>query len=298
MASLTPRVVIVRRETELERVRATYSSLASARFVLERKGISVERVAARRRSFDEALRRTRAAIPPDSRQAVILRSEIDRFAFEPDDIVVAFGQDGLVANVAKYLDGQIVIGVDPSPGENAGVLVRFRVEDFAEALEAAAAKRIVIEQRVLAEARLDNGERLLALNEIFVGHRSHQSARYRLNVGGASERQSSSGSIVSTGTGLTGWASSILAATRRTLELEPTLAKLGFLVREAWGGPNLGTKLVAGIGESEPLIVTSEMDEGGTVFADGVESDSLRFTWGQTAAIAPAARRLMLALEK
>ena len=35
--------------------------------------------------------------------------------------------------------------------------MRFRVEDVAEALKAAAAKRIAIEQRVLAEARLDNG---------------------------------------------------------------------------------------------------------------------------------------------
>jgi len=298
MTLLTPRVVIVRRETDLDRVRATYSSLASARFVLERKGISIERVVAAHGAFDEALRKTRAAIPPDWRQAVILRSEVDRFVFGPDDIVVALGQHGLVANVAKYLDGQIVIGVDPCPGENVGVLVRFRVEDVAEALKAAATKSIAIEPRVLAEARLDNGERLLALNEIFVGHRSHQSARYRLKADGASERQSSSGLIVSTGTGLTGWASSILAATGKTLDLAPTLPKLGFLVREAWGGPNLGAKLVVGSVERDPLVVTSEMDDGGTVFADGVESDHLRFAWGQSVAIAPAARRLMLAMEK
>ena len=38
--------------------------------------------------------------------------------------MVAVGQDGLVANVAKYLDGQPVIGVDPEPGRNPGVLVR------------------------------------------------------------------------------------------------------------------------------------------------------------------------------
>lgn len=295
MTLLTPRVVIVRRETDLDRVRATYSSLASARFVLERKGISIERVEAAHRAFAEALRKLRAAIPPDWRQAVIPRSEIERFVFGPDDIVVAFGQDGLVANVAKYLSGQTVIGVDPAPGDNAGVLVRFRVEDFGPALEAAAANRIAIEPRVMVEAHLDNGESLLALNEIFVGHRSHQSARYAVKTGAASERQSSSGLIVTTGTGLTGWASSILLATGRTLDLAPTLPRLGFLVREAWAGPNLGTTLVAGLIEGEPLVVTSEMDDGGTIFADGVESDRLAFAWGQSVAIAPAARRLMLA---
>lgn len=295
MTLLPPRVVIVRRETDLDRVRATYSSLASARFVLERKGLSIERVESAHRAFGEALRKIRAEIPPDWRQSVILRSEIERFVFGPDDIVVAFGQDGLVANVAKYLDGQTVIGVDPSPGDNAGVLVRFRVEDFAFALEAAVSKAIDIEPLVMAEARLDNGERLFALNEIFVGHRSHQSARYRLKAGADSERQSSSGLIVSTGTGLTGWASSILKATSRTLDLTPTSPRLGFLVREAWGGPNLGTSLVAGLIESDPLVVTSEMDDGGTIFADGVESDHLAFAWGQSVTIALAARRLMLA---
>jgi NAD kinase len=161
----------------------------------------------------------------------------EQFVFGPDDIIMTFGQDGLVANVAKYLDGQTVIGVDPAPGANAGVLARFRLNEVGEALQAAAAHAIPVERRVMAEARLDNGENLLALNEIFVGHRSHQSARYALKVGEIVERQSSSGLIVSTGTGLTGWASSILNATGRTLELAPTVPRLGFLVREPGRAP-------------------------------------------------------------
>lgn len=295
MTLLTPRVVIVRRETDIDKVRATYTSIASARFVLERKGLSIARIEEAHADFVESLRKARAAIPPDWRQAVILRSEVERFVFGPDDIVVTFGQDGLVANVAKYLDGQTVIGVDPAPGANAGVLARFGLNEVGEALRAAAAQKIPVEPRVMAEARLDNGESLLALNEIFVGHRSHQSARYALKAGEIVERQSSSGLIVTTGTGLTGWASSILNATGRTLDLAPTIPRLGFLVREAWAGPHMGVGLIAGHVESEPLVVTSEMDDGGTIFADGVESDHLAFAWGQSVTIAPATRRLILA---
>jgi NAD kinase len=295
MTLLTPRVVIVRRETDLDRVRATYASLASARFVLERKGLSTSRVEEAHADFVESLRKVRSAVPADWRQAVILRSEVERFLFGPDDIVVTLGQDGLVANVAKYLDGQTVIGVDPQPGANAGVLARFAVDGVGAALLSAAAREIAVEPRVMVEARLDNGEGLLALNEIFVGHRSHQSARYSLRSGGSVERQSSSGVIVSTGTGLTGWASSILRATGRSLDLPATAPRLGFLVREAWAGPDLGVDCVAGYVDSEPLRVTSEMDDGGTIFADGVESDHLAFAWGQSVAISPAARRLMLA---
>lgn len=296
MALLSPRAVLVRRETELDRVRATHASLASARFVLERRGISLDDVEAAHRDFAEVVRQVRAAIPPDWRQAGISRAEVERFVFGPEDIVLAVGPDGLVANVAKYLDGQLVIGVDPQPGRNAGVLVRFAAREAAEALRAAAAGAIPVEPRVMAEARLDDGESLLALNEVFVGHRSHQSARYTLAANGARERQSSSGLIVATGTGATGWAASILRATGRRMDLPPTAPRLGFLVREAWPGPATGTELVAGLVEQEPLLVTSEMDEGGTIFADGIETDRLAFGWGRQVRIAPAARRLMLAV--
>ena len=44
--------------------------------------------------------------------------------FGPEDVIIAVGQDGLVANVAKYLDGQPVVGVNPDPQRNPGVLVR------------------------------------------------------------------------------------------------------------------------------------------------------------------------------
>ncbi len=294
---LAPRVVIVRRETDLDRVRATYSSLASARFVLERRGLTIERVEAAHKDFAEVLRRVRAAVPPDWRQAVLPRSEVERFVFGPDDIVVAVGQDGLVANVAKYLDGQTVVGVDPAPGSNAGVLVRFRAEQLEAALIAAHERKLTIEPRIMAEATLDGGETLLALNEIFIGHRTHQSARYTIRAGDQAERQSSSGLIVSTGTGLTGWASSILRATGRQLDIAPTRPELGYLVREAWPGPGVGTSLVAGlVGQKKPLVVTSEMDDGGTVFADGIESDHLAFAWGRSIAVRPAARRLNLAV--
>lgn len=296
MALLAPRVVVVRRETELDRIRTTHANLASARFVLERRGLSIDGIERAHAVFVETLRQVRAAVPPDWRQVTILRSDVERFQFGPEDIVLTVGQDGLVANVAKYLSGQVVVGVDPEPGRNVGILVRFPVAAVGDVLADTAAGRVRIEERVMAEARLDSGERLLALNEIFVGHRSHQSARYRLSVGDEVERQSSSGLIVCTGTGLTGWASSILRATAQSLDLPPTLPRLGYLVREAWAGPGFGTALGTGVVASSPLIAVSEMDDGGTVFADGIETDHLVFGWGRTVTVSPAEERLRLAV--
>lgn len=296
MSILAPRVIVVRRETELDRIRAVHASVASARFVLERKGISLAAVEEAHAHLLGVLQQVRTAIPTDWRQATIFRGDLERFLFGPEDIVVIVGQDGLVANVAKYLDGQPVIGVDPAPGVNSGALVRFRAGDVGRLLHAAAAHEITVEHRTMAQATLDDGDTLLALNEIFVGHRSHQSARYLLAADGRSEHQSSSGLIVATGTGVTGWASSIMRASQIALDLPPTAPRLGYLVREAWPSPATGTGIVAGVVEAKPVEVTSEMDDGGTIFADGIESDRLAFGWGRRVEIAVAARTLALAV--
>src|SRR5439155_4861124 len=110
-----------------------------------------------------------AAIPIDLRRGEVERADLDRFLFAPDDVVVVVGQDGLVANVAKYLDGQPVIGIDPEPGRNPGVLVPHAPEAFEAILRAVAAGSGRFEARTMVEASLDDGQTLVAPNEVFVG---------------------------------------------------------------------------------------------------------------------------------
>jgi hypothetical protein len=47
------------------------------------------------------------------RYQIIDRSFLPNFIFGPSDIVVALGQDGLVANTMKYLDRHPLIGLNP-----------------------------------------------------------------------------------------------------------------------------------------------------------------------------------------
>ncbi len=63
----------------------------------------------------------------------------------------------------------------------------------------------------MAKATLNTGQTLYAVNDIFVGPRSHVSARYNIAIGKRTENQSSSGVIISTGVGSTGWLKSLLA---------------------------------------------------------------------------------------
>jgi len=293
--TLAPRMVLVHRRTELDELLGRHGTRGQAGFFLASRGRSLDEVDERHAAVAGATAAVRSATPVDWRRADVERADLARFAFAPDDVVVVVGQDGLVANVAKYLDGQPVIGVDPEPARNPGVLVRHAPAAFGDVLEAVATGRAVLEPHAMVEAALDDGQSLLALNEVFVGHPSHQSARYRLLADGRDERQSSSGLIVATGTGATGWCASIWRQSRSELTLPlSTEGKLVWFVREAWPSPATGTTLVEGdLAGNDVLRVVAETD-GLVVFGDGIESDRLLLSWGQEVTVRVAGRTLQL----
>jgi len=294
MPAITPRAVFVTRETDYELLVAHHATRDQARFFLETRGQRIEEVEARHHRFHAVLASARGSVPAEWRQALVKRADLDRFLFAPDDVVVPVGQDGLVANVAKYLDGQPVIGVNPAPDLYDGVLVRIAVERLTKLFPASLTGAAGIERRTMVQAMLDGGETLTALNEIFVGHRSHQSARYRIALGDTAEEHSSSGLIVASGTGATGWARSIAEATHLDLQLGREERAVGYWVREPFPSIATATKMRAGKLTDRPLSVTSRMNDGGVIFADGIEQDFIAFDWGRRVQIAPAPRSLHL----
>lgn len=294
-STLAPRVVLVTRSTELDGLLARHATREQARFFLETRGQSIFEVEERHRRFEEELQRVLAAVPTEWRRNRVDRADLSRFLFQPEDLVIVLGQDGLVANAAKYLDGQAVIGLNPEPERNEGVLVSHSPDAAAELMRETVSRSVRIEERTMVEARLDDGRSLVALNELFVGHRTHQSARYRLSWGGSEELQSSSGLIVTTGTGATGWARSIVRERARRVELPgPTEDRLAFFVREAWPSVATGVELTQGLlGPGDELAVVSEMEEG-VLFGDGIEEDRVEFGWGRPARLGISRRRLRL----
>ena len=295
--SLAPRAVLVHRTTEYEELVARHGTHGQAAFFLASRGRDIEEVAARHRRARGALAEVTSAVPLSWRQAQVERADLDRFLFAPEDVVVVVGQDGLVANVAKYLTGQPVIGIDTDPGRNPGVLVRHRPQDAAKLLPAVAGT--TVDELTMVEAVADDTQRLVALNEIYLGTPGHQTARYRLGLdddGGAVEAQASSGVLVGTGTGATGWLRSVWQERGSRLPLpSPTEDRLVWFVREAWPSPATGTTLVAGeLAASASLTVTVESDRL-IAFGDGIESDALQLTWGQTVRVGVCEQRLRLA---
>lgn len=289
--SLTPRVVIVTRRTEFDEMLAMHGTRGQAAFFLSSRGRDIAEVEERHRLTQRAIDTAAAAIPVAWRRGTVERADVSRFLFSPEDVVMVVGQDGLVANVAKYLDGQPVIGIDPEPGRNAGVLVTHAAGDARELLWATDH----VAERTMVEARLDDGQRLLALNEIFIGHPSHQTARYDLHTpDGRGEAQASSGVIVATGTGATGWCRSVSLERHSDLALPtPSEPRLAWFVREAWPSPATGTTLTEGELRGTELALTIKSDRL-IAFGDGIEADSLTLTWGQTARIGQATKTLRL----
>ncbi|MFF9512183.1 hypothetical protein ACF1BU_36805 [Streptomyces sp. NPDC014724] len=296
--SLAPRAVLVHRTTEYEELLARHGTHGQAAFFLSSRGRSIDEVARRHRHTQQALADVAAAVPLQWRQSRVERVDLDHFLFAPEDVVVVVGQDGLVANVAKYLSGQPVVGIDTDPGRNPGVLVRHRPCDAAGLLRAAASPAGAADELTMVEAVADDTQRLLALNEIYLGPPGHQTARYRIGPdapGAATEPQASSGVLVGTGTGATGWLRSLWQERRSALPLPaPTDPRLLWFVREAWPSPATGTSLIAGeLGRGQGLRLTVESDRV-VVFGDGMETDALELTWGQSVRLGISATSLRL----
>lgn len=296
--TLAPRAVLVHRTTEYEELLARHGTHGQAAFFLSSRGRTIDEVAGRHRRAQRALADVAAAVPLRWRTARVERGDLDRFLFGPEDVVVVVGQDGLVANAAKYLSGQPVVGVDTEPGRNPGVLVRHRAADAAKLLPHAAAGAAGADELTMVEAVTDDGQRLCALNEIYVGAAGHQTARYRLSCGTApegAEAQASSGVVVGTGTGATGWLGSLRRqAGGGPRPPEPHEARLLWFVREAWPSPTTGTSLVHGeLTTGQRLWLTAESDHL-VAFGDGMESDALGLGWGQSVRVGVAEGALRL----
>lgn len=303
------KLVVVTRRTRLEELIARFNSRGQARFYLEHSGGDFAAYEREHDAYQRALDWVRRTLDFGLARQFLDRALLPTFTFGAADVVVVLGQDGLVANTAKYVGSQPIIGVNPDPERFDGILLPFSPAEASAAvagvLRGAAATRAV----TLAEAELADGQRLLAFNDLFVGARSHVSALYRLRLGDRLEVQSSSGVLISTGAGSTGWMSSVFnmaAAVARFsggqggtgLRLEWEDPRLVFAVREPFVSRHSSAGIVAGFIEpGGELVVESLMPSGGTIFSDGVEADFLEFNAGATSRIRAAARRAALVVQ-
>jgi NAD kinase len=299
------KVVLITRRTRLEDLVARYLTAAQARFYVEHLGADFSDYEREHEVYHAQQRLAVQVLEQWGHYQVIERGFLPNFIFAPDDIVVALGQDGVVANTMKYLDGHPLIGLNPDPKRYDGILLPFAPRDLAKLLPDVAADKRDHRSVTMARARLADGQVLHAVNDLFIGARTHVSALYEIAAGGTTERQSSSGLIVSTGLGSTAWFKSIVTGSVAIAGAfghasgptgYPALAwdarELRFAVREPFPSRHSETNLVCGtLASSEALRVRSLMPENGVIFSDGIEADRLDFNAGAEVEIGVAERR-------
>ncbi len=296
------KIVVIQKATPFEELLRRHATTSQVKFYLQSRGESYEYYVNAHQDYRQGVQQTIAGITAAMRSQVVDKEHLPTFHFSEKDLVVVVGDPGLFVNAAKYVGEQPVIVVNPDPARFDDVFTSCSPATFSALLRKTLAGEAETENLTMAEASLNDGQTLLALNDFYIGRNNHVSARYEIELNHQRERQSSSGIIVSTGTGSTGWLTSVmvgayhLAGVKRLSQEVPfprDAPYLLFAVREPFPSKMTGTNLVYGkITKDSPLRIYSNMPEKGVIFSDGIESDYLSFNSGCTATIAPAKQKV------
>ena len=295
------RVIIITDKTRLEQLIERFNSKAQAKFYIESSGGDFNFFELEHNIFYESLKKVKHSISEILKYKIIHRSFLPTYIFTEQDLVLVIGQDGLVANTAKYVSSLPIIGINPDIKRYDGVLLKHSPDYLKSILKDVIKGNYNTKQVTMAKAVLNDGQELLAFNDFYIGADSHVSSKYSIEFNGDKEQQSSSGIIVSTGAGSTGWLSSIFNMTNIISEyysrdladcgttLDWNENKLIFAVREPFLSKMSQTNIGYGIiTKNKTLKIESHMPSKGIIFSDGVESDFLNFNSGSSVEISIA----------
>lgn len=297
------KVVIIKKKTRLEELVARFNTVDQAEFYVEHMGADFRDYRDEHDNYYKALEAVRNDAKLFARVQEIDNEYIPNMIFGEKDIVITLGQDGLVVNAMKYLNGQPLIGVNSDPLRWNGDLSVFHPDEMRDVIPAVIGNAYRSTDITMAKACTKDGQELYAVNDFFVGVEDHTSARYKISFGEKAENQSSSGIIISTPLGFGGWHKSVLAQFRgmaRAFGLGEIKEKpvgwyeqeLIYQVREPFPSVSTRADLVYGsIAGGEKLKVVSNMPEKGIVFSDGVPEDSIEFRSGMEVTIEVADRK-------
>ena len=298
--------IVVKNKTRLESLIERFNTKAQAKFYIESLGGDFHDYELEHDVFHSSLVSLQTQLSKVVKNKTVERVYLPSFIFSDKNLIVVIGQDGLVANTAKYSKSCPIVAVNPDKARYDGVLLPFDTSDFISGVENVLDNQFQCTTRRFAEARLNDGQRLLAFNDLFIGASSHISARYKISFNGKTEEHSSSGLIVSTPAGSTGWLSSVFnmaygVANMLEKNLKPKRPvlkdnELLFAVREPFQSIRTQTGIAAGVIKNQGhLTIQSLMPTSGVIFSDGIESDFLRFNSGSiaTIGIAPEIAKLV-----
>src|SRR5215468_9924720 len=179
------KIVLVTRPTRLAELVIRFNTVSQARFYIEHQGADFSDYLREDETYHRALVEAQKILAQIGRVQTVDRGFLPNFVFAPNDTIVTLGQDGLVANTLKYLDGQPVIGVNPDPARWDGKLLPFQIGDLPKLMPEVVLGKRTTRRVTMAKAALNNGQTLYGVNDLFIGPKTHSSARYLICSGEA-----------------------------------------------------------------------------------------------------------------
>ncbi len=300
--------IIVKNKTRLESLIERFNTKAQAKFYMESLGGNFDDYELEHEIFHNSLNSLQTQLSGLVKNKTVERMYLPSFIFTEKNLIVVIGQDGLVANTAKYSKGCPIIAVNPDKDRYDGVLLPFDTSNFLCGVDNVLRNQFQSKTMRFAEAKLNDGQRILAFNDLFIGATSHISARYKISFNQKTEEHSSSGLIISTPAGSTGWLSSIFNMAYGVVGMfdkdlkqqSPQLNdnELLFTVREPFQSIKTQTGITTGIiNNQNSLIIESLMPTSGVIFSDGIENDFLKFNSGSIAKIGIAPEKASIVIK-
>jgi len=213
---------------------------------------------------------------------IISREHMNREHANNADLVIPFGGDNHFQYVSHFLDKTTILGVNSDPFLSEGALTSIRSDKIDEAIERIKSGNFTIEnwtrlQVWLNETKVNN----YAISEIFIGEeRRRDMSRHILEINRKKEEQKSSGIIITTGSGSTGWYdSSIRYLFPEGNKFDKKEKYARFLITEPYRGKLNGYSMLEGkLDYGQELNLYSLNDSQGNLLIDCL--DEFKFLRG------------------
>jgi NAD kinase len=301
------KIVVVTKKTMLEELLLEHATISQTRFYLESRGKNFDKYLNSHQEYISTISDTIKNLPNEYKKQIIDKSLLSTYQFDEHDIIIVVGDPGLFVNTAKYSKLQPIISITGEPKQYDNIFTTCVPTQIRKKIQNLVKGDIKIEELTMAQAVLDDGQTLLALNDLFIGKKTHVSARYTLSQDKITEAQSSSGIVVSTGTGSTAWMNSLFVGAYGILGRANSIEKanleifernsnyLRYFVREPFPTKTTSCEMITGyVNFEHPLNIISNMVEDGVIFSDGIEKDYISFNAGASVKIMPAKNKVQL----
>src|SRR5438477_4883100 len=129
------KIVIVTRKTRLQELIERFNSRAQAKFYIEHAGGDFSEYVEEDSAYNSSMELLRRSLDLGLKIQIVDREFLPNFLFTEKDLIVAVGQDGLVANTAKYVGEQPIVAVNPDPARFDGILLPFNPSQVSKVVQ-------------------------------------------------------------------------------------------------------------------------------------------------------------------